>query len=276
MKVLVAGASGLIGREVVVQLRAQGDEVVALAHRSAVPSGEGIQSARWSELDRALSGVDAVFSAAGASVSLSLAGRAGYQAVDVPINTALIDAAERAKVPRMVYVSVAGHEAFASCRYVDAHERVVSRLRRSTLGGCVVRPTGVFGALAPVLGMARLRVVPNVGGGRVRTNPVHEVDVAAACVRALGDRSEELVIGGPEVHTRAELFDLAAAALGHRVWKVPVPIWWVRLNAALLTPFHPRIAQFTEFVAALATRDALAPAIGTRRIEDYFRALAAR
>jgi uncharacterized protein YbjT (DUF2867 family) len=278
-RVLVAGAGGALGREVVPLLAERGHDVIALVNRSPAPPGARaarIDLLRPVGLEAALDGVDTVFSAAGASVGTSLRDRAGFDRVDVPANRALIDAARAKGVRRFVYVSIASHEALGRTKYVRAHEEVVAHLRGSGMQHAIVRATGFFSALTVFLDLVRLRVVPNIGGGRTRTNPIHERDLADVCVRAIEDGEGEIGAGGPEEFTRRELLELAARCSGVRIALVPAPAWAIRFAAALLSPLHPRIAQFTEFAASLADGDTLAPKHGSRRLEDYFAAHVAR
>jgi hypothetical protein len=54
------------------------------------------------------------------------------------------------------------------------------------------------------------------------------------------------------------------------------PVGVAKAAAAMMLPFHPRMAQMAAFIALLNERDLIAPVRGTRRLEDYFRELAAR
>lgn len=109
--VLVAGATGALGRHVGAALRRQGHRVRALTRdpaRLSVPSqgerafdevfqGDALDPAA---LARACEGVSAVFSCLGASVAPSLAGRAAYTAVDTPANLNLLREARARPRPR--------------------------------------------------------------------------------------------------------------------------------------------------------------------------------
>lgn len=278
MRVLVAGASGVIGREVVALLRARGDSVRALVHRRrpAGALGGGVELRAVDAVGpRALAGVcegvDAVVSCLGAPVVLSLRARRSYLAVDAPANSTLLDEALRANVSRFVYVSLHVEPAYAHTAYVRAHEVVVDRLRRAdTLTGTVIRPTGLFHAMTGLLGLARLGIAPLVGDGRARTNPVHEREVAAACVEALGGGPGDVELGGPEVLTRREIVELAFVAVGRRPRLLALPPWLFRAMGALAQPLHPRLGELVRFVAAVASSDALAPPRGSMRLSEYF------
>ncbi len=128
-----------------------------------------------------------MFSALGASVLPSMAkGWRSYASLDTPANMNLVTAARTAGVRRFVYVSVANHRRLGHLHYVLAHERVVEALRDSGLEYTVVRPTGFFSAFATLIPMARRGPVPLIGDGSARTNPIHDDELAAVCVRAIG------------------------------------------------------------------------------------------
>lgn len=75
MRIVVAGASGLIGKRLVSRLRARGDEVVALVRRARpAPWSEGIRLEEWDGRSQgpwaaAVDGAAAVVNLAGASVA---------------------------------------------------------------------------------------------------------------------------------------------------------------------------------------------------------------
>jgi len=279
---LVAGATGALGRAVVEQALARGWAVRAMVRDPArLPApvaarlaGIAVADARdRGAVDRAVAGVDAVFSCVGASV-LPVLGRGwrGFGAVDWAANRTLVDAARSAGAGRFVYVSVFHAGGMRRLAYVDAHERVVDHLGASGLSFGVVRPTGFFSAIASYVDLARKGPIPEIGGGQVLTNPIGDDDLATVCVDALASDDPALAVscGGPEVLTRRRIAELAFAAIGAppRIRRLPAGV--VRAAAWLGRPFHPRITQFMAFLAAISTQDLIAPAHGRRRLEDAF------
>ena len=251
MDVVVIGGLGTVGKHVCRELAARGHHAIVLGR------GDRIAEARG----------DAIVHCAGASVAMSLGhGWRGYGAVDVPLGRQVAELARRLRA-RVVYVAAAYGPAHARCAYVRAHERVAAELR--DLDSCIVRATGFHAAFAALLPLARRGWLVDVGSGRARTNPIDERDLAAICVDALSGRERELAAGGPDVMTRAQLFELVAAAAGTRVRTVRVPCWLARLGGPALRVLHPRIGQFAQFALALARHDNVAPAIGRRRLVDY-------
>jgi uncharacterized protein YbjT (DUF2867 family) len=284
-KVLVAGATGALGRHVAAALAGRGWTVRALARdgerAKKVP---GVAEVHVGDaLDRssmagAFDGVDVAFSCVGASIDPSpFKGWSSYLSVDLPANVNLIDAAKAAGVGRFVYVSLYCDDAMrAALRYVDAHERVVDHLRASGLDGRVLRPTGFFSAFGMLFDLAKGGAAPLMGDGTARSNPIHDIDLADACADAVeGHTPAELSLGGPEVLTRREAIDLAFAALGRPPRVGAMPVGMVGAMCTLMRPFFPRAADITRFVAHVSAHDCVAPARGSRTLAAYYRERAA-
>lgn len=281
MKILVAGASGLVGREVVALLRRRGHAVRTLSRTQANAEAlraltDDVRLADATDattLSGVCDGVDVVFSAVGAAVAMRHADRRGFRELDLAANVNLLAEAQRAGVRRFVYVAAHVEPAYRDTAYVQAHEEVVRALRESGLSFAVVRPTGIFGALSDFVTMAARGRVPLVGDGAARTNPVHQADVAEACVRAIesDDPALDLPVGGPDVLSRKEIALLAFDAVGKRPRLLRAPALLLRIAAWLIGLVDRRRGQLFEFVTAVSITDCVAPAVGTRRLADFFR-----
>jgi len=280
-KVLLAGAAGRLGRHVRGELESRGHAVRALVRDPCNLAGEDVEvfgcDARDAEsLRGACEGVSSVVSALGASLALRYtAPNAGYRDVDLRANLNLLAEAKRAGVRRFVYVSLYGAEKLRGLGYVDAHEEFVSALAASGIGYAVVRPTGFFYVFEEVFKMAWRGRAMLVGRGDARTNPIHEADVARACVDALEGDANELSVGGPEVYTRREVALLAFEALGKRPKLTSLPPGLMRSMIKPLSLFDRRLYDLLAFGAAVSTTDVVAPAYGTRGLREHFRRLAA-
>jgi len=280
-KVLLAGAAGRLGRHVRGELEARGHSVRALVRDPCNLAGEGAEvfacDARNAEsLRGACEGVGAVVSALGASLALRRTPPgATYRDVDLGANLNLLAEARRAGVRRFVYVSLYGAESLRGLGYVDAHEEFVAALAASGLDYAVVRPTGFFYVFEEVFKMARRGRAVLVGSGDARTNPIHEADVARACVEALEGDAGELKVGGPVVYTRREVALLAFESLGRRPKLTSLPRGLMRALIKPVSLFDRRLYDLLEFGAAVSTNDVVAPAYGTRSLREHFRGLAA-
>ena len=277
-KVLVAGATGMLGREVVALARSHGAEVRALARDGGRAKSLGLTDVRLGDarkrdaLNGVCDGVDAVFSSLGASVALKYsAGYRGYRAVDIPANLNLLDEAQKAGVKRFVYVSAYVIPETVGITYFAAHE-AVAREVLARPGGHVLRPTAFFSALRPYLMMGKKGRVPLFGDGSARSNPVHDTDLAEIGARTLvfGGPAEQ-DIGGPDVLTREAIAGLALEAWGKPPRFRRVPPWLARSGAFMLTPFSPRLAQLVRFATEVSIIDLIAPQVGKRRLGDWFR-----
>ncbi len=282
-RVLVAGASGRLGREVVRSLTERGHPVRALTRRPERLALLGVhpeEIVRADLLDpRSLTGccrhVDAVISCAGAPLTLWAPGeRRSYLRTDFPANRNLLAVAEAGGVRRFVYVSVHATPALARTAYVEAHARFAGLLLRSPIGGVAVRPTGFFGVFGDVLAMARRGLGLTIGSGEARTNPIHEMDVAELCVEALHRAEREIHAGGPEVFTRRQIVELAFDVLGARPRVLSVPPVAFRAVAAVARPLDRRLSEMLRFAVVASTTDVVAPVRGDRRLRAHFEALA--
>jgi NADH dehydrogenase len=92
----------------------------------------------------------------------------------------------------------------------------------------------LFGTLAYLAGL--LPVLPLIGGGHTRLQPVYVEDVAEAMARMLvdpGTAGRTYELAGPGVYTLRELVTIALRLIGRRRWLVPVPFAVAELQARL-------------------------------------------
>lgn len=274
--VLVAGASGQLGRCVIRELKQQGHRVRVLArHPANIAADETVQAdlTNLESLNGACAGVGAVISCAGASMTMGgLGNRQSFYQVDWQGNANLLAEAKKQRVPKFVYVSLAHANKIRQVEYADAHARFAEVLQASGLPCTVVSPTGFFGFMLEILKYAKQGRGVLIGDGSCRTNPIHEADVARACVEALTSSEDELPVGGPEVFTRKEITELAFDVLGR-----PPKLMTVSpsLFKGLITPLkliNPRLHALLDFGVAVTQVDCVAPAYGQQRLRDYFSA----
>lgn len=286
MKVLVAGANGILGRLVVAELRQRGIAVRALVRRPAAWLPAFTDDVRVADalapdgLRGVCDGVDAVFSSLGASVAPSpFAGWRSYTRVDATANGALLQAAQRSGVRRFVYTSLNGGAEARHLDYAEGHERVVDALRRAGIDGAVLRPTGFFAAMCDLVDMARRGVMPLFGDGSARTNPIDERDLAAlaaAELTATTSGQRDVPAGGPDVFTRRQIAEMAFAAAGRRprFLRLPAPLAIGAGHA--MRCISPRLGHFFLFAQFVMTHACLAPPVGTRRLADAMQAHTAK
>lgn len=278
LRVLVAGATGSVGREAVTALKARGHRVTALSRNASTLSGIADRTIVFDATQGIpeLAGHDVVLSALGASVAPLHRDRGSFRNVDYKANLNLLTACKRAGIGRFVYVAAHVEPGYANTAYIRAHEEFVKALRAAApaISSTVVRPTGIFSAFDDLLAMARRGSLPLIGGGLARTNPIHAADVAAVCINMLAKGPAELSVGGPDILTRRDVAYLAFAALDRKPSLVPVSAGVFLFLAKLIGLFQPRVGELMDFLTRVSVTDSIAPAAGTRRLEDYLRNLA--
>jgi dihydroflavonol-4-reductase len=261
VKALVTGATGFIGSHVAAALAAAGAEVRAFDRRAPPEVAAGVEAVPGDVLDvdalvRAMRGCDAVFHLA-AVYSYARGHAREMQAVNVDGTRAVLDAAARAGVRRVVHTSscatcgpVAGRtatEADEPPRWELAvpYKRTKLEAERLALGAAsdglevvVVNPTTPVGP-----GDRRPtptgKMVADVARGRARVyltgaalNVVAVEDVAAGHLLAFehGYSGERYLLGGENLPLR-EVFAIVARAAGRPPPRIGVP-WALAFGAA--------------------------------------------
>jgi uncharacterized protein YbjT (DUF2867 family) len=287
MTVLLAGATGTLGGHLLTELdkrpepvralvRAQ-DRVQSLSSAAAQVAIADLASPH-ADLQSACRDVHTVISAAGQSCSTRrLPDRGAFAPVDYEGNKRLLEAAIGAGAKRFLYVSVLGAQRLRGLEYIDAHERFVELLQDSPIQSTIVRANGFF---ASYLELFDLVTSPGpaslIGDGAAKDNPIHETDLAIACLAALDRDEREVEIGGPQTFTRREQLELARGALGREQKRiVRTPPGFLKTGARLMRPFDKRRAEVIRFITAICTIDVVGPPHGHRRLSDYFDAAAA-
>jgi NADH dehydrogenase len=143
-------------------------------------------------------------------------------------------------------MSALGTRAGARSRYHQTKWAAEEAVRASPLPWTIFRPSIIYGRgdgfvtlLARMI--QRLPVVPVIGAGRQRLQPVPVAHVAEGFVRALtldATVKHTYDVGGPEPVTMVDLIDRVAAAMGRRrPLKVHAPLGLVRPITAVLHRF---------------------------------------
>jgi 2-alkyl-3-oxoalkanoate reductase len=283
MKVLVTGATGDVGRYVTARLLADGMAVRALSRSGSDPLPRDVELTRGDltapqTLERAVAGMDAVVHCA---AHLGGGGRALHCKVNVGGTHALLAAAQRVRVGRLVHLSTVavhgrkgdgqvvrpadGHDPFPELRDDYAWSKICAErwvhLYRvhGGLDAVVLRPGIVYGGRRAFLArVARRAVGPLLvvlGSPRMLLPLVHVRDVAEAVVRALRSRrapSEPLDLVGPGMPTQAEYLARWNAARGERL--VPVYVPAARLLSRIAGLPSPRTARALAYRLAWATQ----------------------
>lgn len=249
--ILVTGATGFIGRRLAVLLA--GKYAVRCLVRDAArakallpPTVELVQGDMTdaASLSAAATGCSAVVHLA----ALKSDERA-IAAVNVGGARNLVSACKAAGVRRVINIGsqaarlarrgAYGDTKAQSDEILDAAGLEVTTLLPSVVYG--PNDPGVFGKLARFI--SSFPVVPVIGDGRTRYQPVHVDDVCRViegCLREPKTIAKTYSVGGPETVALEGLIDLLSARQGKKPFKVHIPGWAALIIARVLAPFFDK------------------------------------
>jgi NADH dehydrogenase len=181
-------------------------------------------------------------------------------------------------VQRLIHVSGLGaDDRVSKNRFVRSKVEAESSVVRAFPNATILRPSVVFGPedaffnkLARIAAMAP--VVPLVGDGSAKLQPVYVGDVARAAVKVLErpDTARTVFeLGGPRVYSYRELVALTLKEIDRKKPMLPLPAALMKL-AGFFAEFQPALLgppPITRDQADLLTRDNIVRA-GARTLAD--------
>jgi uncharacterized protein YbjT (DUF2867 family) len=281
--ILVTGATGKSGREIVKQLSQAGAHVRALVRDT--------QRAAWLE---ELPGVEIVQGDLGKPETLAAAFAGVERALLLPApapssvaeQSNFIEAAARTGTPHVVKFSAVGADASAAEGFARWHGLGEEQLKASGLAYTILRPALFMQELLNTWGGQRTIYLPM---GDTPQAPVDTRDIAAVAVRTLvadGHAGQTYEITGPDALTYTEIAARISAATGEQVNYVPIsfeqfeqaltsrglPAWTV----AALVDLHQKLAagvgsRVTQVVREVAHKEPTTFAAFAREHAQQFR-----
>jgi len=272
--VLIAGATGYLGRHLCAEYERRGWYVVALV-RDAARAGDlpadnlvEAQATQPETLRGIMSGVGLVVSALGITRP---ADGLGYMDVDYQANVNLLEEAERAGVSRFAYAHVLNADKMQSVPMVAAKSAFVDRLRASPLAGTIIAPSGYFSDMGDFLSMARSGRVWLFAPGTHRINPIHGSDLATAAADAIDAGLDWLDVGGPDTFTHDQIAALAFDAFGRAPRVLHLPDVLQRAALTLVPVITPRrINGPARFFLTAMGMDMVGAVRGSQHLADHF------
>ena len=288
-KVLVAGASGYLGRYVVHEFKKRRYFVRALVRNPEKASKEGpnLEPSIAGVADEVVTGdatdkaslkdickdVDIVFSCMGLTKPQR---DVTNEQIDHLGNKTLLEDALSHGVKKLIYVSVFNAEKMTDVDVVQAHERFVQDLQASGISFTVIRPTGFFSDMGMFFSMARSGHMFLLGDGTNHVNPIHGADLAKVCVDAAKGSEKEICIGGPDIYTFNETVTMAFEVLGKKPWVTHIPMWIGDVTLFITGFLNKPLASVMSFAVSVSRIDNVAPVTGTRHLKEFYRELAAK
>lgn len=265
MTVLVTGANGFIGANLVEQLGREHEVVRAVRRGEATEEGsvtrivgDMVASTEWGQ---ALQNVDVVVHLAALAHQIgttNIPAFDDYRAVNTAGTVALATQAAAAGVRRFVFMSSIGvignrshsaftessachpHSAYAQSKY-QAEIELAEIAQQTGIELVIIRPPLVYGSQAPANFRRLVRLVsklPITPFGRVKNARSfiavdHLVDFVELCCFHPAAAGETFLIADDESLSTRQLVDAIAVNLGKRVMQLPCPVSMIRFAASV-------------------------------------------
>ena len=223
--VTVVGGSGFVGRYVVRALAKQGWRIrVAMRRPHLAPELRVMGDVGQIELMQANvrypDSIAQVMDGASACVNLVgvlyQAGKQGFGALHVDAAQKMAEQAKAAGATRFVQISAIGADTASQSEYARTKAAGEAAVSAAFPGATIVRPSIVFGPEDDFFNrFAKLStsspMLPLIGGGTTRFQPIYAGDVGAAVAACLADPTtagRTFELGGPGVYTFKQLMEL--------------------------------------------------------------------
>jgi len=249
--VTVFGASGFIGRNIVRELAKRGARVNAVCRDvekakflkpmgvvgQVTPMRADVTDA--SAIARAVNGASIVINLVGI---LHQSGRNTFDAVQGTAPGLIAKAAKDAGAEAMVHVSAIGADANSASQYARSKAAGEQAVRAAFPESVILRPSVVFGAndsfFNKFAALALISpVLPLIGGGETKFQPVYVDDVADAVIAALeipAAKAQTYELGGPEIYSFRELMEMVLKETNRKAKLVTLPFWAASIKATFL------------------------------------------
>lgn len=226
MKVFVTGGTGFVGRYLVKELLVRGHAVRVLVHSRGLESIAGAEQVEGDvtcqeDVVAASRGCDALIHLVGIIREFPRRG-VTFERLHVKATENALSAAQANGIRRYVHMSALGTRPEAVSGYHRTKYRAEEIVRASGLDATVFRPSLIYGPgdafVAMLASHMRLSpIMPVIGTGQYRLQPIHVEDVARCFVMAL-DMPETVgqcyELCGNDRLTYDELLDKIAEAMG--------------------------------------------------------------
>ncbi len=249
--VTVFGGSGFIGRNFVRLMAKTGASIrVAVRDPNAAgflrPMGDVGQIALVQANLRVPETVAAA--CAGADIVVNLVGilaergRQNFHAIHEIGARTVAEAAKAAGAQQLIHVSALGASPQAISRYARSKAAGETAVRQVFPAATILRPSVVFGPDDNFFNQfgtlaSHFPLLPLIGGGKTKIQPVYVGDVAAAMMQVIstsGVQGKTYDLGGPHAYTWREIMEMVCRETSRNRCLMPVPYSLAMLQAFFL------------------------------------------
>jgi len=241
MKVFITGGSGFVGRAVIEKALLAGHAVRALVRSEKHSLPQSVETVIGDTTDPAslkssMQGCDAVIHLVGIIREFPKQGIT-FVKLHTESTSNILQAAQEQGVKRFLQMSANGTRQDAVTGYHKTKWAAEQAVRESDLQWTIFRPSLIFGPADEFVNMLaelirKLPLVPVMGDGKYRLQPVSVKDVAAGFVNALNEPAsigKTYHCGGPAAYSYDEILDLIGTAMGKTsVCKIHQPLFLMK------------------------------------------------
>lgn len=227
MLIAITGGTGFVGRNVAARL----DDPVIISRRTGVDVDD------VEALAAAFEGCDAVIHAAGINREI---GKQTYQRVHVEGTRAVVEAAQRAGVKRIVMVSFLRARPNSGSGYHDTKWAAEELIRGSGIPHTILKASMIYGLGDHMVdhvtrAVRSWPVFGTVGFGRRMVRPIPIADFVDVVLAAVEGRIPEptVAVMGAEELPLSEAVRRVARVAGRKPLFVPLPVWAIKVLAQL-------------------------------------------
>jgi NADH dehydrogenase len=243
--VTIFGGSGFLGRYAARELVKKGWRVRVACRRVNLAGDVRLAGAPgWVDLvqanirdrasiERALEGADAVVNLVGVLIEK---GKQTFESTQAEGAALVAEVAAEKGITRFVHVSAIGADPESKSDYAKTKGEGEAAVRAAIPAATILRPSVVFGPedgffnkFAQMTRFAPL--MPAIGGGKTRMQPVYAGDVAEAIAMAVDTpetAGKTYELGGPRVYTMNEIYDHIFRTIDRPRFKISLPFFMAK------------------------------------------------
>jgi len=278
-RILIAGATGYLGRHLLAALKASDSQFIALARQDLKLKKLGLTNSQIriaevtnsDSLTNCCHNIDVVISCLGITKQKD---GLSYKDVDYQANKNLLLQALASGVKKFIYISAFNAPNHQDVRLLRIKETFAKELLNTqSITPCVIRPNGFFSDLEEYYQMAHQGRAYVFGKGNIRLNPIHGSDLAKFCLESINRNETELNVGGPEILSMNNIAELAFSSQNKQTKITYLPDWLRKFSLFIAKQLPESIGGPFEFFLTVCASDMIAPSYGEMTLEEHFKNL---
>ncbi|UCC79265.1 MAG: complex I NDUFA9 subunit family protein [Candidatus Zixiibacteriota bacterium] len=148
-------------------------------------------------------------------------------------------------ITRFIQISALGTGPSGKTVYFKTKYKAEELLKNSRLNVTIFQPSIIYGPGDDFINMIarflrRFSIMPIIGNGKYRLQPVHVDDLCQVIIKSVDDdfaSGKTFEIGGPEILSFNELVDIVGKALDIKAVKIHQPVFIMKILAVLFDRF---------------------------------------